>query len=75
MQRVIDELLYDTETAIVVHIEEKTKRVLYQAPNGNFFMFFPTGEIVPKTEESTKDYLGKYNVPKYIELFGEPQEA
>lgn len=75
MQRIINNLLYDTETATVVHIEESTKRVLYQAPNGNFFMFYPVAEIVPKTEESTKDYLGKYNVEKYIELFGEPQEA
>lgn len=75
MQRVIDGLLYDTETATVVHIEENTKRRLYQTPNKNFFMFYPTGEIVPKSEESTKEYLGKYNVPKYIELFGEPQEA
>lgn len=75
MKRIIDNLLYDTETADVVHVEESTKRVLYQTPNGNFFMFYPVGEIVPKTEESTKDYLGKYNVEKYIELFGEPEEA
>lgn len=75
MQRVIDGLLYDTDTAIIIHIEENTKRRLYQTLNGNFFMFYPTGEIVPKTEDSTKDYLGKYNVEKYIELFGEPEEA
>jgi hypothetical protein len=75
MQRVIDNLLYDTETATVIHIEEDTKRILYQTPHGNFFMFYPIGEIVPKTEQSTKDYLGKHNVDKYIELFGEPQEA
>lgn len=75
MKRIIDNLLYDTETSTVVHIEENTKRVLYKAPNGNFFMFYPIGEIVPKTEESTKEYLGKYNVEKYIELFGEPEEA
>ena len=75
MQRVIDGLLYDTETAEIIHVEENTKRRLYMTQNRNFFMFYPIGEIVPKTEESTKDYLGKYNVPKYIELFGEPQEA
>ena len=75
MQIVIDGLLYDTETATIVHIEENTKRRLYQTLNNNFFMFYPTGEIVPKSEESTKEYLGKYNVPKYIELFGEPEEA
>ena len=75
MKRIIDNLLYDTNTAEVIHVEEATKRVLYKAPNGNFFMFYPVGEIVPKTEESTKEYLGKYNVEKYIELFGEPEEA
>lgn len=75
MQRIIEGLLYDTETAIIVHVEERAERILYQAPNGTFFMFYSTGEIVPKTEESTKEYLGKYNVPKYIELFGEPEEA
>lgn len=75
MQRVIDGLLYDTDTAEIIHVEENTKRRLYMTPNRNFFMFYPIGEIVPKTEQSTKDYLGKYNVPKYIELFGEPQEA
>lgn len=75
MQRVIDGLLYDTETSIVLHTEEDTKRRLYQTPHKNYFMFYPTGEIVPKTEESVKDYLGRYNVPKYVELFGEPEEA
>ena len=75
MQRVIDGLLYDTETAEIIHVEENTKRRLYMTSNRNFFMFYPIGEIVPKTKQSTKDYLGKYNVPKYIELFGEPQEA
>lgn len=75
MQRVINGLLYDTETSTVIHIEEDTKRRLYQTPNNNFFMLYPTGEIVPKTEQSVRDYLGKYNVPKYIELFGEPEEA
>lgn len=75
MQRVIDGLLYDTNTSIVVHIEENTKRRLYHTLNNNFFMFYPTGEIVPKTKESVKDYLGKYNVSKYIELFGKPEEA
>ncbi len=75
MRRVIDNLLYDTNTATVIHVEEHTKRVLYEAPNGSFFMFYQNGEIIPKTEQSTRDYLGKYNVEKYIELFGEPEEA
>lgn len=75
MRRVIAGLLYDTETATVIHVEEDTKRILYQTPNKNFFMFYPTGEITNKKHSDVKEYLGKYNVPKYIELFGEPQEA
>ena len=75
MQRVINGLLYDTQNATVVHTDQNNNRVLYVTENNNFFMLYPNGEIVPKTEQSTKDYLGKYNVKKYIELFGEPQEA
>lgn len=75
MQRVINGLLYDTDTATIVHVEKATMNVLYQTKNGNFFMAYPNGEIVVKREESAKDYLGKHNVEKYIELFGEPQEA
>lgn len=75
MQRVVGNLLYDTNTANIIHIEEDTNRILFQTQNNNFFMLYATGEIVPKSLESTKDYLGVKNVPKYIELFGEPQEA
>ncbi len=75
MQRVVNGLLYDTANAKVVHMEEDTKRFLYHTSNDNFFMFYPTGEIVPKTKQSAMDYLGKCNVEKYIELFGQPQEA
>lgn len=75
MQRVVNDLLYDTNTAAAIHVEEDTKRVLYKTPNNNFFMFYPTGEIVPKTEESVKKYLGSKNVRKYIEIFGEIERA
>lgn len=75
MKIVINNLLYDTDNATVIYAEEYTKRILYKTNNGNFFMFFPNGEIVPKTEKSAKDYLGKHDVVKYIELFGEPKEA
>lgn len=75
MQRVINGLLYDTRSATIIHKEEDTKRVLYKTPNENFFMFYPTGEIILKTEDSVKAYLGKRNVKKYTELFGKPEEA
>ena len=75
MQQIINGLLYDTENSVVVYIRKNTKRIMYRTTNGNFFMFYPTGEIVPMTEESAKDYLGKYDVNKYVEFFGEPREA
>lgn len=75
MKRVINDLLYDTETAEMIYIEEGTNRKLYRTPNGNFFTLYPTGEIRAKTEETAKDYLGKYDVEKYIKVFGEPKEA
>lgn len=75
MKGIVNGFIYDTGTAEIIHVEESTKRMLYRTQNGNFFMFYPNGEIVPKTEESARNYLGKYNVEKYIEIFGEPKEA
>ena len=75
MKRVINGLLYDTDAANLIFTEEDTNRKLYKTPNGNFFTLYPTGEIRAKTEEATKDYLGRYDVEKYIEVFGEPREA
>ena len=75
MQRIIDGLLYDTRTATLIHKEENTKRQLFKTPNNNYFMFYPTGEIVVKAEDSVKDYLGVKNIKKYKELFGQPKEA
>lgn len=75
MKRVINGLLYDTESSLILHTEENTGRILYKTTKNNFFVFFPNGEIVPKTEESARDYLGKHNVEMYISLFGKPEEA
>lgn len=75
MKRVIEGLLYDTEISELVFVEDATNRKIYKTPNGNFFTLYPTGEIQPKSLAATKDYLGRYDVDKYIELFGEPQEA
>ena len=75
MQRIIDGLLYDTKQSEILYIEEGKNRILYMTTNRNFFMVYPTGEFVIKTEQSVKDYLGKYDVDKYIEVFGEPGEA
>lgn len=75
MKRVINDLLYDTDTATLIYTDQDTNRKLYKTPNGKFFTLYPTGEIRAKSEEATKEYLGRYDVKKYIELFGEPEEA
>lgn len=75
MKRVIRGLLYDTEVSKLIYVEESTHRSLYQTPNGAFFTLYPTGEIVPKTEENTKVYLGERDADKYIEIFGKVEEA
>lgn len=75
MQRIIENLLYDTKTAELIHADENTRRQLFKTPNGRFFMLYPNGEIVPKKEKSAKEYLSKNNIKKYIELFGEVEEA
>ena len=38
-------------------------------------MLFRNGEIVPRTEESAKEYLGEKDVEKYIEVWGKPEDA
>lgn len=75
MQKIVNGLLYDTKAAEIVYVEEDTKRVLYKTLNGNFFTLYANGEIIPKTEESAKQYIGKHSVKKYIELFGEIERA
>lgn len=75
MKRVIDGFLYDTDTATLVYTEESTNRKLYKTPNNNFFTLYPTGEIQDKSLADTKSYIGMRSVEKYIELFGEPEEA
>jgi hypothetical protein len=75
MKRIINGLLYDTEVSELIYTDETTSRKLYKTSNGNFFTFYPTGEIRAKTEEATKDYLGRYDVEKYIEIFGNVDKA
>lgn len=75
MQKVIDNLLYDTDKAEIIYFDDKTDRTLYKGENGHFFMFYLNGAIVPKTDDAVKDYLGQRDVEKYTELFGEVEDA
>ena len=75
MKVIINDYLYDTDKSTLIYIDVATKRSLYKTHNGNYFMQYNNGEIVPKTLESTKEYLGKHDVEAYIKEFNEPQEA
>lgn len=75
MQRIINGLLYDTRVSEVIYVEEDTKRQLFKTQNDRFFMLYSNGEIIPKEVEKVKNYLSKHDVKKYIELFGEVEEA
>lgn len=78
MQKIINGLLYDTDTAELIHISEN-KRRLYRTAKGNFFIVYPNGTIEPKSEENVKILLGqsglKKDIETYIELFNEPDLA
>lgn len=75
MKKIIKGLLYDTEDSELIYIDEDKRRMLYMTKNKHFFTLYNNGEIVPKSVEDTKEYLGSVDVEKYIEIFGEPEEA
>lgn len=75
MKKIINGLLYNTQTAEMIYVDEATNRKYYKTEKGNYFLFYPNGEMVPKTEEDVKEYLGTKDVKKYIELFGKVEEA
>ena len=75
MQRVINNLLFDTETAKLVYTDTKNSRKTYATNNGNFFTVFNNGELQLATEQSVKELLGTYDIAMYIEVFGQPEEG
>lgn len=75
MKQIINDLLYDTETSDLIYVDAINNRRMYKTQNGNYFVLYGNGEIIPKTEESARDFLGRNDVTKYIELFGRPKEA
>ena len=73
MKRIYKGVLYDTDTSELIHYDAAENRKLYKTENGNFFVLYNNSDIYPKTEESAKDYLGKRDVEKYVELWGNPE--
>lgn len=68
-------MLYDTETSEIIYVNKDNGRTWYKTKKGNYFLMYRTGEIVPKSEEDVKDFLGVNDVAKYIELFGKVVNA
>ena len=66
MKKIINGLLYNTQTSEIIYVDEMTNRKIFRTEKGNFFLFYPNGEIVPKTKEDIKEYLGLNDTEKYI---------
>lgn len=75
MRRIVNGLLYDTNSAEEIYRDERRNKAWYKTPKGNYFTFYGTGEIVPVTEDAVKEFLGKNDIRAYIKLFGEVEEA
>lgn len=75
MQRIINGYLYDTDNAILVWFDEAKGRSYYTTSNSRFFVVFATGEFQVCTTDFVKNLLGKYNIERYIEIFGTPKEG
>jgi hypothetical protein len=75
MKRVINGKVYDTEKSDIIYIDPNKRRTYYMTKNGAFFVVYKTGELAVKTEEEIRELLGMYDYDKYVEIFGEPEEA
>lgn len=73
MRAIINGLLYDTEKAEIVWKSDSFYLDLYKTKNNRFFMMFNRNIIVD--ENKIKEFFGIQYPDKYIELFGEVEEA
>ena len=74
MKKILNNLLYDTTESKEVWNDTKGK-VYYKTSKGNYFVVINDKEINPISEETMKEILGNYDVDKYVEFFGKPEEA
>ena len=75
MKKIINGKMYDTDTSEEIYLDEMNNRRIFQTKKGNYFLLYPNGKLVPKTEDEIKEFLGNNDTNKYIELFGEVEEA
>lgn len=79
-KKVINNLLYDTETATLI-VSETAKdgsliKRLYMTKNrGFFFLIIASDEIKPISEAECREWLGLFSYQAYVNVFGEPQKA
>ena len=77
MKAIINGLLYDTEKADCIGTY-KNKYLdtsgVYRTKNNRVFVYTAEGEFIVE-ENQVKEIMGKYCPDKYIELFGEVEEA
>ena len=75
MKKIINGKMYDTDNSEEIYLDEMNNRRIFQTKKGNYFLLYPNGELVPKTEDEIKEFLGNNDTNKYIELFGKVEEA
>jgi hypothetical protein len=75
MKKIIHGYLYDTDTATIIYEDKPKRRTYYMTENRHYFVVYRTKEFGVKTEEDIKELLGNNDVDKYIELFGDVEEA
>ena len=78
MQQIIDNKLYDTDTAELIYSYKDSlkERDYYLSPKGAFFVHYVgVGKIELVDVQVIKDILAEKNVSKYIDLFGAVAEG
>lgn len=80
MKKVIEGLLYDTDTAklIISEVDESGEIIkrLYQTTKSAFFFYYiSSGTIEPISRDACREWLGLYNYNAYVSVFGEPEHA
>ena len=74
MKAIINNKLYDTETAEVVI--SRCDFVIYKTLKGAYFKHnLVTAEVTILTKEAVKRILGRLDPDEYIKRFGEVEEA
>lgn len=75
MRKLINGLMYDTDKSEFIYQDPDKRRTYYRTKKHRYFIVYRTGEFGLTTEEKVKDILIEHDYAKFVELFGEPEEA